>query len=72
MEKRGIYVVLTIVQLICWIAMIWPGALLANHIEPFVIGLPFMFFWYVLWVAIMLLGLVALYWVEYAGEHDHA
>lgn len=72
MSKRGVYVALTVVQLICWAAMIWPGALLANRIEPFVLGLPFMFFWYVFWVAVMLIGLVVLYLVEYAGEADHA
>lgn len=63
---RGFYVFSAVLQIICWIAMVWPGALLANRIEPFVLGLPFMFFWYVAWVFIMFLGLVALYVVEYA------
>ncbi|CAM5222778.1 hypothetical protein CDEF62S_01207 [Castellaniella defragrans] len=65
-SKHGFYVFSVILQLICWAAMVWPGALIANRIQPFVLGLPFMFFWYVAWVFIMFLGLVALYLVEYA------
>lgn len=53
---------------ICIIAMIWPGALIANRIEPFVLGLPFLFFWYVAWVFLLFLGLAAAYWLEYGGS----
>lgn len=50
---------------ICVLAMIWPGALIANRIEPYVMGLPFLFFWYVLWMAVLFLGL----WIAYAIRH---
>lgn len=50
--------------LVCIAAMIWPGALLANRIQPYVLGLPFFFFWYVAWVFVLFMGLVALYWLE--------
>lgn len=52
---------------ICVLAMIWPGALIGNRIEPFVLGLPFMFFWYVLWIFVLFVGLVAMYWLDVAG-----
>jgi len=40
-----------------WLAAVPPVALLggvpfANHIEPYVLGLPFLLFWVVLWVVL--------------------
>jgi hypothetical protein len=32
------------------LAVIWPGALVAARIRPFVLGLPFSFFWYAVWI----------------------
>ncbi len=46
---------------VCFLAQVWPMASLANRIEPFVLGLPFFFFWYVAWVWVIFLGLVILY-----------
>lgn len=54
--------------LVCTIAMIWPGAVIANRIEPMIFGLPFLFFWYVLWVFMVFVGTVILYRLEYGGE----
>lgn len=47
--------------IICVLAMIFPAAWGANRIEPFVFGLPFLFFWYVLWVFLLFLGLLFFY-----------
>lgn len=33
------------------IAVVWPGVLVAARIRPFVLGLPFAFFWYTAWIA---------------------
>ncbi len=33
-------------------AVVWPGAVPASRIRPFVLGLPFSFFWPALWVAL--------------------
>jgi hypothetical protein len=54
--------------LICTLAMIWPGAVVANRIEPMILGLPFFFFWYVLWVFMVFVGCVILYRLEYGGR----
>lgn len=48
--------------------MIWPGALVANRIEPMVIGLPFFMFWYVAWVFVLFVGLVIAYRHDAAQE----
>lgn len=53
---------------VCTLAMIWPGALVANRIEPMILGLPFMFFWYVAWVFMVFVGTVVLYRLEYGGK----
>lgn len=68
MIQRKIYnPIAAVIYAICVLAMIWPGAMLANRIEPFVFGLPFMFFWYVAWVFVLFVGLTALYWIEKTG-----
>lgn len=46
---------------ICFLAQIWPVALVANRVEPRVLGLPFLFFWYVAWTGAIFFGLVLLY-----------
>jgi hypothetical protein len=54
--------------LVCTLAMIWPGAVVANRIEPMILGLPFFFFWYVVWVFMVFVGCVILYRLEYGGR----
>jgi hypothetical protein len=53
---------------ICTLAMIWPGALIGNRIEPFVMGLPFFIFWYVLWMFILFAGTWLVYLVSRGGD----
>lgn len=50
------------------VALIWPGATIANRIEPFVLAVPFFIFWYALWGLLMFIGLVALYWLDGRGR----
>jgi hypothetical protein len=33
-------------------AVVWPGALLFRSAEPFILGIPFSFFWPALWIAL--------------------
>jgi hypothetical protein len=46
---------------VCFLAQIWPLAGVANRIEPFVLGLPFFFFWYIAWALVIFLGFVITY-----------
>ena len=49
----GCYVV------ICALAVTWPGyALVGNRVEPFILGLPFVFAWTILWVGLTFVVLV--------------
>lgn len=56
---------------VCTLAMIWPVALFANRVEPTVFGLPFLFFWYILWMGVLFAGMWLAFVVQYAGgRHD--
>ncbi|QYJ16147.1 hypothetical protein Rxycam_01978 [Rubrobacter xylanophilus DSM 9941] len=67
-RSRKIAVGMGLYFFVCTMAMIWPGAAFANRIEPFVLGLPFFFFWYVFWVFLVFVGCVLLYRLEYRGR----
>ena len=69
MERRKkIIIGMSIYFLVCTLAMIWPGAVVANRIEPMILGLPFLFFWYVAWVFMVFVGTLILYRLEYGGK----
>lgn len=55
---------------LCTLAMIWPGALIANRIEPTVLGLPFLMFWYILWILVLFIGTAIAYFVRHGGGRD--
>ena len=63
--------VATIAASICFVlyavAVTWPGVLPFSGARPFVLGLPFNFFWIVLWIV---LGGVALVAVELTRSGD--
>lgn len=46
------------------VAVTWPGAVPAARIDPFVLGLPFAFFWPAAWVAMSVPVLYGLHRVE--------
>ncbi len=67
-RSKKIAIVMGVYFLVCVLAMVWPGAVVANRIEPMVLGLPFFFFWYVLWIFVVFAGTVILYRWEYGGR----
>ena len=50
--------------LVCFLANIWPIALIANHVEPMVFGFPFFVCWAVAWSFMAFIGVVGLYFLE--------
>ena len=50
------------------VVLTWPGLLPFNRIRPFVLGLPFAFFWASLWVALGIVVLVILHRAEARDE----
>ncbi|SJL84237.1 DUF3311 domain-containing protein [Vibrio palustris] len=70
-RKYPMHPAMMVYFLICAMAMIWPGATLANHIEPMIIGLPFYLFWYFAWLLVTFVGLIICYQIE-NDEEDQA
>jgi len=54
----------TLYFLACFAANVWPVATLANRIYPMVFGIPFFFFWTIVWSFLVFLGVLALYLSE--------
>lgn len=63
-DKNKINIALALCYLVCVLAMIWPGAMIANRIEPMIFGFPFMFAWYIAWIFILFLGFLIAYLAE--------
>lgn len=58
MTERGARRLVVITFVLYTLALLWPGVIPFNRIRPFILGLPFNFFWVVLWVV---LGGIALW-----------
>ncbi len=44
--------------MLCLLALVWPGyALVGNRIDPMLLGLPFSFFWNILWIVLSFVAL---------------
>jgi len=56
--KNGFFVTYFIV---CFLANVWPIALIANRIEPMVFGFPFFLCWVIGWSFMAFVGIAALY-----------
>ncbi|MDH7500252.1 MAG: hypothetical protein QHH30_07680 [candidate division NC10 bacterium] len=55
--------------IICFAMVTVPGLYLANHIHPYVLGMPFLLFWCVLWaIPLTTVGLLILYFFEQGEE----
>ena len=49
---------LLLVVLLTLLAETWPGYLVADRLEPYILGLPFDFAWLVLWIAVVFVALL--------------
>ncbi len=61
MSLRGARILTAVYLVLMTLSVVWPGAALASRIQPFVLGLPFSFFWPAAWVA---LGAPVLYLLD--------
>ncbi|MGH7481639.1 MAG: DUF3311 domain-containing protein [Longimicrobiales bacterium] len=68
MTTRGGRVIFVVFLVAYTVALTWPGLTLANRVRPFVLGLPFIFFWIALWVALGLLVFWAIDRLEARGR----
>lgn len=53
-KTLGLAVIIWI--LLCYVMVEWPVLAWANRIEPFILGLPFSYFWLTFWYVMMTVG----------------
>ena len=66
-NKMPMHPAMIVYFLVCVLALIWPGATIANRIDPMIMGLPFFIFWTLVWLFMCFIGLVICYNIE-GGE----
>ncbi|MBA2441844.1 MAG: DUF3311 domain-containing protein [Rubrobacter sp.] len=64
MSRRKFQWIFVVVMTLAFLPTIFPVFALANRVEPLVFGLPFSFFWVVLWILIAFTLLLVLYLVD--------
>lgn len=69
MSRRTFTAVFVAVCVAAFVPVMFPVFELANSATPIVAGLPFSFFWVVLWVVVVALAVVGLYLVD--PENDN-
>lgn len=67
-RRRVVAGAFTVWFLVVLTAILWPVYALVGHARPFVLGLPFSFFWVILWLLVSFTGLLLLYLFRYRGE----
>jgi cbb3-type cytochrome oxidase subunit 3 len=55
---------------VCLLAMLWPVVKIGNRIEPFILGLPFLLFWFVMLLLLIFFGLLVMFWTEKRGRKN--
>lgn len=68
MSTRGARRLLVAYFVVYTIVLTWPGALPFNRVRPLVFGLPFVFFWVLLWVALAFFVFLIVDRAEVAAE----
>lgn len=56
-------------QLVIWFAVLWPGyAWFGSSATPLVLGIPFSFFWIILWVLLGFASIYGLYYFDFYSD----
>lgn len=64
MKKRTFNKIFIIVCVVAFLPLIFPLFGLANSATPIVLGLPFNFFWVILWVLVVFAAVIVLYFLD--------
>lgn len=64
MKQRTFNTIFVVVCTVAFLPLIFPLFAVANQALPIVLGLPFNFFWVVLWVLIVFAAVIVLYFVD--------
>ncbi|WNS74999.1 DUF3311 domain-containing protein [Bacillus sp. DTU_2020_1000418_1_SI_GHA_SEK_038] len=61
MSKRTFNTLYIAIGIIPFLMLVFPGFELGNRATPIIMGLPFSFFWVLLWIVITFVALIILY-----------
>lgn len=64
MKKRKFISLYVVVTMIPFLLLIFPLFELVNRPTPIILGLPFSFFWVILWIFITFVALIVLYLID--------
>lgn len=70
MSQRSFQTLFVIVCVVAFIPVMFPVFEIANSATPIVAGLPFAFFWVVLWVVVVAVCMVVLYRIDPENRND--
>ncbi|WP_138420589.1 DUF3311 domain-containing protein [Aquibacillus sediminis] len=70
MSKQKFEWIYCSVLLVTFLPVVFPVFELANHTTPLVLGLPFSFFWVLMWVIIAFITVICLYFVDPEKDND--
>lgn len=70
MSRKSFRIWFIILMSVPFLMLIFPIFSIGNKVEPFIIGLPFNFFWVVLWICISFILLIVFYFVDPDNKKD--
>lgn len=70
MQQRTFNTIFVAVCVAAFLPVIFPLFEVANSATPIIAGLPFSFFWVVLWVVIVAIAVVCLYFVDPENKNE--
>lgn len=70
MSRKSFQTLFIIVSIGAFLPVIFPVFEIANTSTPIVLGLPFNFFWVVLWILIIFVAVVCLYFIDPDNKKD--
>lgn len=70
MRRKTFRILFSLIALVCFLPLIFPVFEWANRAEPMIIGLPFNFFWVLLWMVITFICVLTLYFLDPDNKRD--
>jgi len=70
MSKRKFYTLYITISTIPFLMLVFPFFEVGNRATPIVMGLPFSFFWVILWIVITFVALIVLYSLDPENKEE--
>lgn len=64
MSKRKFNTLYIVIGIVPFLMLVFPFFEIGNRATPIVMGLPFSFFWVILWIVITFVALIVLYFLD--------